>query len=134
MKRFKKPCGTLAVWIVAAGCGDFVAPEADATEDVHAAGNTYSCHVDETREDSGIVCVSDEPLPIIITFVVGVASSAIVAIVVHEVGTNPRWLRIAERSCKYTAAQEGWEYFELELKYNAVTGELVEWDCEEVEY
>ena len=134
MTRFKKICGTLAVWIVAAGCGDFVAPEPEATEDVHAAGNTYSCHVDQTRDGSGIVCVSDEPIPIFISFVAGVASSAVVAIIVHELGTNPRWLRVAERSCQYTAAQEGWEYLKLDLKYNAVTGELIEWDCEEVEY
>lgn len=50
------------------------------------------------QEGSGIVCVTDDPIPaIIVAFAVGVASSAIVAIVMDEIGSNPRWLRHAKQ-------------------------------------
>ena len=97
-------------------------------------GMEYSCHVDKTREGSGIVCVNNEPIPIIIAFAVGVASSAVVAIVMSEIGSNPRWLRHAKQSCHYTAVREGWDNYAVELIYDSETGDIVEWNCEEVEY
>lgn len=128
------PVVALAVWIGAAGCeGGLVAPRAEVTEDVDEAENMYSCHVDQNRGGSGIVCVTDDPGPaIFIAFAVGVASSAVVAIIINELGANPGWLRHAERTCQHTAAREGW--YELELIYDAETGELIEWNCVEAEY
>ena len=79
--------------------------------------------------------MTDDPAPaIIVAFAVGVASSAVVAIVMEEIGSNPRWLRHAKQSCQYTAVREGWDNFMVELRYDSVTGELVEWNCEEAEY
>ena len=126
----------LAVGIGAAGCeGSFVAPASEVTEDVGEVGYEYSCHVDKIREGSGIVCVTDDPIPaILVAWTISVVSSAVVAIVMSEIGSNPRWLRYARESCHYTAVREGWDNFAVELIYDSETGDIVEWNCAEVEY
>ena len=142
LMKTRKSCVALSVSVLLSACVDagLMAPTPPPVEEevleFLVDGVPYSCRSSSTRiVGSEVVCVTDEPLPaIVVAFTIGVVSSAVVAIVINELGSNPGWLRHAERTCQYTAVREGWENFELELIYDSATGELVEWNCVEVEY
>lgn len=139
----RRACAGLVVAVLLSACADaeLMAPRAPVEEEalgVVINGVSYSCRPSSRVMDSGgVVCVApyNEPVPIfLIGFISGVASGIVVAAVMDVLGSDPAWFRIAKRSCAAIARQEGWDNYNVDLIFNAVTGELVEWNCEEREY